>query len=157
MSGPPPAGGAAPAPEACGNPAPPESPEIRVVGFDHFVLRVADVERSLAWWCGRLGLAGVRVDEWRRGEVPFPSVRIDPHTIVDLMRRRPTDAPTDTRVLDHVCLVLAPGTDLAALAAAGDLDVHQGPVAGRFGARGNADSLYVRDPDGIVVELRVYD
>ena len=91
---------------------------LQVIGFDHFVLRVADVERSLAWWCGTLGLAGVRVDEWRRGEVPFPSVRIDDHTIVDLMLRRPADAPTDTRVLDHVCLVLAPGTDLSALAAA---------------------------------------
>ena len=129
---------------------------LQVIGFDHFVLRVTDVERSLAWWCGTLGLAGVRVDEWRRGEVPFPSVRIDDHTIVDLMLRRPADAPTDTRVLDHVCLVLAPGTDLSALAASGELAVHRGPIDGLFGAQGSATALYVRDPDGIVVELRVY-
>lgn len=129
---------------------------LRVIGFDHFVLRVTDVERSLAWWCGTLGLAGVRVDEWRRGEVPFASVRIDDRTIVDLMPRRPADAPTDTRVLDHVCLVLEPGTDLTALAESGEFTVHRGPVDGLFGAQGHATSLYVLDPDGIVVELRAY-
>ncbi len=129
---------------------------VRITGFDHLVLRVADVERSLAWYCGVLGLAPVRVDEWRRGEVPFPSVRIDEGTIVDLMVRRPADAATDTRVLDHLCLVVEAGTDLAALAASGAFEVDQGPVDGRFGARGLATSLYVRDPDGIVVELRTY-
>ncbi len=125
---------------------------VRVVGFDHLVLRVADVERSLAWYTGRLGLAGERVDEWRRGEAPFPSVRIDATTIIDLL----AGGPTGTNV-DHLCLVLAPGTDLDALAASGDLDVvGDGPVDGLFGAQGYARSLYVRDPDGTVVELRTY-
>ena len=49
---------------------------VRVTGFDHLVLRVADVERSLDFYCGTLGLAGDRVDAWRAGEVLFPSVRI---------------------------------------------------------------------------------
>ena len=48
------------------------------------MLRVADVERSLAFYCDTLGLEGERVEEWRRKEVPFPSVRITPTTIVDL-------------------------------------------------------------------------
>ncbi|MFI0791923.1 VOC family protein [Micromonospora rubida] len=51
---------------------------VRVTGFDHLVLTVADVERSLAFYCGTLGLEPVRVDRWRAGEAPFPSVRIDP-------------------------------------------------------------------------------
>ena len=125
---------------------------VRVVGFDHLVLRVADVERSLAWYTDRLGLAGERVDEWRRGEAPFPSVRVDATTIIDLL----AGEPTGTNV-DHLCLVLAPGTDLDALAASGDFDaVGDGPVDGLFGARGYARSLYVRDPDRTVVELRTY-
>ena len=125
---------------------------VRVVGFDHLVLRVADVERSLAWYTDRLGLAGERVDEWRRGEAPFPSVRVDATTIIDLL----AGEPTGTNV-DHLCLVLAPGTDLDALAASGDFDVvGDGPVDGLFGARGYARSLYVRDPDRAVVELRTY-
>jgi len=125
---------------------------VPVVGFDHLVLRVADVERSLAWYTGRLGLAGERVEEWRRGEVPFPSVRIDATTLLDLL----AGAPTGTNV-DHLCLVLAAGADLDRIAASGDFDVvGAGPVDGLFGAQGYARGLYVRDPDGTVVELRVY-
>jgi len=34
--------------------------------------------------CDELGLEPVRVDEWRNGDVLFPSVRVNPETIVDL-------------------------------------------------------------------------
>ncbi|MEV4480021.1 VOC family protein [Micromonospora coxensis] len=122
---------------------------LRVTGFDHLVLTVADVERSLAFYCGPLGLAPVRVDEWRAGRVPFPSVRIDSHTIVDLVRGTRGESN-----VDHFCLVVAP-LDWAEVIASGVFDVVEGPV-GRFGARGSATSVYVRDPDGNVVELRWY-
>jgi catechol 2,3-dioxygenase-like lactoylglutathione lyase family enzyme len=59
--------------------------ELRVTGLDHVVLNVADVERSLAFYCDELGLAPERVEEWRRGEILFPSVRVDAHTIIDLL------------------------------------------------------------------------
>ena len=50
--------------------------------------------------------------------------------------------------------MIAP-TDLATIAASGTLDVvGDGPADGLFGAEGFATSLYVRDPDGNVVELR---
>lgn len=122
---------------------------VRVTGFDHLVLTVADVERALAFYCGPLGLAPVRVDEWRAGEVPFPSVRVDAGTIIDLVHGRRGSAN-----VDHFCLVVAP-LDWHEVIAAGVFDVVEGPV-GRFGARGSATSLYVRDPDGNVVELRWY-
>ncbi len=124
-------------------------PVVHVTAFDHVVLRCADVERTLAWYLDRLGLAPVRVDEWRRGEAPFPSVRVSEHTIIDLIA-----GPTDDGRLDHLCLVVDP-VDLAAMAVSGEFDVVEGPV-GRFGARGDGTSLYVRDPDGLVVELRHY-
>jgi catechol 2,3-dioxygenase-like lactoylglutathione lyase family enzyme len=119
-----------------------------VVGFDHVVLRCADVETTLAWYVDRLGLAPVRVDEWRDGSAPFPSVRISDDTIIDLI-----PGATDDGRLDHLCVVIEP-TDLERLAAGG-FDVVDGPAA-RFGARGMGTSLYVRDPDGLVVELRHY-
>lgn len=122
---------------------------IEVEGFDHLVLNVADVERSLAWYRDELGLAPLRVDEWRRGEVPFPSVRVDAGTIIDIV-----GADRAGENVDHLCLVLAP-VDLGAVAASGRLDVVEGPVP-RWGARGVGTSLYVRDPDGNVVELRHY-
>ena len=41
--------------------------------------------RSLDWYTGQLGLAPVRVDEWRAGQCPFPSVRVSQETIIDLI------------------------------------------------------------------------
>jgi catechol 2,3-dioxygenase-like lactoylglutathione lyase family enzyme len=124
---------------------------VKVIGFDHLVLRTTDVERALAWYCDELGLEPVRVDEWRRGEILFPSVRVNADTIIDILEVERTGLN-----VDHLCLVVAP-TDLAALAASGRLDVvGDGPAERLFGARGEATSLYVRDPDGNVIELRHY-
>jgi catechol 2,3-dioxygenase-like lactoylglutathione lyase family enzyme len=119
----------------------------KVVGLDHVVFRCADIERSLSFYIDGLGLEGERVDDWRRGEAPFPSVRITPTTIIDLFGGAPDGAN-----VDHVCLVIEP-TDLDALAA-------RFPDARRadhlFGAQGYASSVYVHDPDGNTIELRCY-
>jgi catechol 2,3-dioxygenase-like lactoylglutathione lyase family enzyme len=117
--------------------------------MDHVVLNVVDVERSLAFYLDELGLEPVRVDEWRRGEVFFPSVRVDATTIIDLLATAPTG-----RNVDHLCLVVEP-TDLQAIKDSGRFDVVDGPDV-RFGAQGDGTSLYVRDPDGNTVELRHY-
>ena len=124
------------------------SARVRVTGLDHIVLRCSDVERSLAFYVGDLGLTPERVDEWRRGEVPFPSVRVPPTTLIDLF-----GADRDGVNMDHVCLVIEP-TDLDELAAA-----HPGSVKRDhlFGAQGYATSVYIHDPDGNTVELRSYD
>ena len=120
---------------------------VKVTGLDHIVLRCADVEVSLAFYCDELGLAPERVDEWRRGEVLFPSVRIDPTTVIDLF-----GAERDGRNLDHFCLVIEP-TDLDALAARFPGAVR---ADGLFGAQGFASSVYLEDPDGNTIELRSY-
>jgi catechol 2,3-dioxygenase-like lactoylglutathione lyase family enzyme len=125
------------------------SSTVTVTGVDHLVLNCADIETTLAWYMDRLGLDAVRVDEWRNGNVPFPSVRVNEHTIIDLISGDPGDGR-----LDHFCLVIAQ-TNLDELAASGDFEVLDGPSK-RFGARGDGTSLYVRDPDGTTVELRYY-
>jgi catechol 2,3-dioxygenase-like lactoylglutathione lyase family enzyme len=122
---------------------------VTVTEFDHLVLHCQDIETTLAWYGEHLGLAPVRLEEWRAGTVPFPSLRVNAHTIIDLL---PGDTP-DGR-LDHICLVVEP-LDLEALAASGRFEVLSGPGP-RYGARGDGTSLYVRDPDGLTVELRYY-
>ena len=121
---------------------------MKVIGIDHVVFRVADVERSLDFYLGTLGLEPVRVDEWRRGEVFFPSVRVSPEVLIDLF-----PAARDGENMNHFCLVIEP-TDLDALAA-------RFPGATRaddlFGAQGFASSVYIQDPDGNRVELRFYE
>lgn len=125
------------------------APAVTVTDFDHLVLRCADIETTLAWYTTELGLAPVRVDEWRAGNAPFPSVRVSATTILDLI----PGAADDGR-LDHLCLVVEP-CDLAAVAASGRFEVLDGPDK-RYGARGDGTSLYIRDPDGLTVELRHY-
>ena len=122
---------------------------VEVQGLDHIVFAVADARRSLAWYADHLGLEPLRVTEWEAGQSPFPSVRIDAATIIDLV-----EVPRSGVNVDHVCLVIEP-VDMDALAAADDLDVVEGPVP-RWGAQGWATSVYIRDPDGNVVELRHY-
>jgi catechol 2,3-dioxygenase-like lactoylglutathione lyase family enzyme len=121
-----------------------------VVGFDHLVLVVADVERSIAWYVDELGLAPERVDEWRAGAVFFPSVRISPTAVIDLV---PGEIGPGRGNVDHLCLVVS--DDVADIAASGRFEVVDGPDQ-RWGAQGTATSVYVKDPDGNVVELRRY-
>lgn len=120
-----------------------------VLGFDHLVLIVADVERTMAWYTDVLGLPSERLQEWRDQKVFFPSLRISPTALIDVLPGRTDDAKN----VDHFCLVV--NDDVAELAASGRFDVVDGPDT-RWGAQGDATSLYVRDPDGNVVELRRY-
>ncbi len=131
---------------------------MKVQAFDHIVLVCTDVERTLCWYLETLGLGAVRVDEWRRGEAPFPSVRVSEDTVIDLLARRDSEPGEPSELgagrLDHLCVVIEP-TDLDELVRSGRFDIVDGPGP-RFGARGIGTSLYVRDPDGTVVELRYY-
>ena len=122
---------------------------MRVVGFDHVVLNVADLERSLSFYCDDLGLTGERVGEWREGTAPFPSARVNATTVIDFVA-----APRTGENANHICLVIE-AIDFDALKATGRFDVVEGPAT-RWGARGNATSLYIHDPDGNTVELRYY-
>lgn len=125
-----------------------ESP-VRVIGLDHVVLKVRDPEVSVRWYTEVLGLVPERLEEWRDGQAPFVSVRIDATTIIDLLQGEP-----DGVNVDHVALVVA-DVDLHSLAASGLVDVVAGP-AGLWGAQGRGVGLYVKDPDGHVIELRTY-
>lgn len=123
---------------------------VTVRNLDHVVLQVADPEASVAWYTTHFGLKPLRLDEFRAGQVPFPSVQVSAGTIIDLDARTPR---TGTNVA-HFCLVVDE-TDLLALAESGEFDVAGGPFR-RWGALGEADLIYVRDPDGNVIELRHY-
>ena len=122
---------------------------MRVTGIDHVVFNVADVEKSVAWWRDLLGLEPVRLEEWRRGEVPFVSVRISPGTIIDLFTRERSGEN-----VNHIALQVE-DADLDEIATSGRFDVARGPLE-LFGAMGHGRGVYVRDPDGNEIELRTY-
>ena len=122
---------------------------MQVHELDHIVLNVSDVERSLAWYVGLLGLEPDRVDEWRDGKVPFPSVRLNPRQVIDLFAVESTGTN-----MNHFCLVVD-RSDVDAVVADARFEVLDGP-GHRWGARGDGWSVYVTDPDGNTVELRSY-
>jgi catechol 2,3-dioxygenase-like lactoylglutathione lyase family enzyme len=122
---------------------------MRVIGLDHVVLICRDVEASLAFYIEVLGLSSQDADKWREGQAFFPSVRVNESTILDLLPGEPNG-----KDVDHLCLVIEP-TDLEELAKRPGLDVVEGPVE-RGGALGQGWSIYVRDPDGHVLELKHY-
>ena len=135
---------------------------IRITALDHIVLNVGDIERALKFYTQVLGLQGERVDEFRARKVGFPSARINGDTIIDLF-------PIDNRVavktsetkaaanLNHFCLVVG-AEDFAGIVEyikTHGVGVHEGRVS-RWGARGQANSVYFFDPDGNEIEIRCY-
>ena len=135
---------------------------IKVTALDHIVLNVGDVDRSLEFYMGVLGLEGERVEEFRQGKVRFPSVRINADTIIDLF---PAAEPAGVRPaqdkregnLNHFCLVVG-NEDFAGIVdylQENRVVIKQGPVS-RWGARGRATSVYFSDPDGNEIEIRCY-
>src|SRR5262249_14409030 len=116
--------------------------------------RVRDLDRSLAFYQGLLGLSVEGIDDCRQGRRPFVSVRIG-ESLLDLVPDPSFDPALggEGRFL-HFCITL---DDLAeairVLREAGVPFLHDEPVA-RGGARGVGLSIYAQDPDGYVVELK---
>jgi glyoxylase I family protein len=136
--------------------------QIKVTELDHIVLNVSDVDRSLAFYIEVLGLTAERVNEFKAGAVGFPSVRINPDTIIDLFPNKDTDKGAvagEKREgnLNHFCMVVG-REDFSGIVdylKDNGVVVHAGPVS-RWGARGRATSVYFLDPDGNEIEIRCY-
>ena len=130
---------------------------MRITVADHTNWRVKDVERSLGFYRDVLGLEPFGLDEYERGEHPLVSLRVTPNFILHL-RPDPTFEASSTGGYDHLALVVE-GTNLDALAehltdAGVEIERRSENVVG---ARGLGGALYVRDPDGYLIELKLYD
>ncbi|HET7676021.1 MAG TPA: VOC family protein, partial [Gammaproteobacteria bacterium] len=129
--------------------------------LDHIVLNTADVEGLLAFYTGIVGLPAERLAQYRRGEAPFPSLRIGSDSLIDLFpprlwQRDDTPAVPGTR-LNHFCLTVS-REDWEALRQRLDssgVKIHRGPGTA-WGAHGDGTSIYFRDPEGNQVEARYY-
>ncbi|WP_329340421.1 VOC family protein [Streptomyces sp. NBC_00663] len=135
--------------------------------LDHVVLWVRDPVASADFYEKAVGMRPLRVTEFAAGKAPFPSVRLNDETILDLapkagadrMTMLPGAAESAGHPVNHICLAL-PSDDFDALRTR--LEERSVPVSEIFhdsyGARGAAPrSFYFRDPDGNVFEVRHYD
>jgi catechol 2,3-dioxygenase-like lactoylglutathione lyase family enzyme len=85
--------------------------------LDHVVLWVRDPLAAVDFYEKAVGMEAVRLAEFAAGEVPFPSVRVNDETILDLMplsfaermRMLPGSADSAGHPVNHVCLSLPRG------------------------------------------------
>lgn len=133
-----------------------EGPPITVLGLDHVVVRVADVSRALAFYEGVLGCKVERSIE----PLGLHQLRAG-HSLVDLVDLagplgKAGGAPpgSEGRNVDHFCLRIEPFDEPALRTWLTTHGVEPGDVGDRYGADGTGPSMYVRDPDGNVVELK---
>jgi catechol-2,3-dioxygenase len=129
--------------------------------MDHIVLNAEDVEALVEFYTQVVELAPERLDAFRKGEVPFPSVRLNADTVIDLAPKvmwqgaYPQEAVGRPN-LSHFCVTLTKTdwNNLRQRVATQQLAI-EGPVP-RWGARGNATSIYFHDPEGNEIEARYY-
>jgi glyoxylase I family protein len=129
---------------------------IRVREIDHVVLRVADLERAIAFYRDVLGCAVER----RQDEIGLVQLRAG-SSLIDLVPvagplGRAGGAPPgkEGRNLDHFCLRVDPFDEAAIRSSLRGHGIDAGPLALRYGAEGEGPSLYLNDPEGNVVELK---
>lgn len=131
-------------------------PPFRVLGLDHVVLRVADLPRSRAFYCGVLGAT---VERWQEGpgllQLRVGAAMIDLVPLDGELGREGGAPPgREGRNMHHFCLRIDPFEEAALRAHLLSHGVALGAVAQRYGAEGKGPSLYVTDPDGNLVELK---
>jgi catechol 2,3-dioxygenase-like lactoylglutathione lyase family enzyme len=120
------------------------------LGLDHVVFRVKDQIASQQFYVDVLGCTVDHVNE----RISLVHLRFGEHYI-DLLPATAAEPATVAGGVDHVCLSIR-CDDLGRVA--DELRrrgvVIEGDVAQRRGAYGTGPSIYIRDPDGHIVELK---
>lgn len=127
-----------------------------IVGIDHIVFNVEDMNTILNFYTKILGLRPERLEDFQKGNVKFPSLRINTDTVIDLF---PTTKPikTDTD-FNHFCLVIEK-EDFESFIdhlRKNGVTIENGPSQ-NWGAHGTGISIYFRDPEKRLIEVRYYD
>ena len=127
-------------------------PPTAVTCLDHLVLTVTDLDQTAGFYQRVLGMRPVTFGAGRRA-LEFGTSKINLHQAgqeITPHAARPVPGSAD------LCLITStpPGHVLAHLSAQ-HVPVEDGPVP-RTGARGPITSIYIRDPDGNLIEIASY-
>jgi catechol 2,3-dioxygenase-like lactoylglutathione lyase family enzyme len=122
---------------------------IAIDHLDHLVLTVASIERTCDFYVRALGM---RVETFAEGRVAlrFGRQKINLHEVGHEFSPRARFAVAGAA--DLCFLASTPLEDVEAHLARIGVDIEVGPVP-RMGATGTLISLYVRDPDGNLIEI----
>ena len=130
--------------------------------IDHIVLNMEDDEKMIDFYSKVLMFAPERLEEYRAGDVPFPSLRLNSDTIIDLFPKKMWQNNARSEQgwanLNHFCIALSKETWQALMSRikSSNVTIEEGPVP-RWGAHGTATSCYFRDPESNLIEARYYE
>ncbi len=120
-----------------------------IEGLDHLVLTVRDIEATLAFYRDGLGMRPVEFAGGRKA-LAFGAQKINLHRVgaeFEPKALKPTPGSAD------LCfLTLTPLDAVASHLKKHNISIEEGPVE-RSGAQGPIRSLYLRDPDGNLIEI----
>jgi len=122
---------------------------VKVSTIDHFVLTVRDVEATCRFYERVLGTQVVAFSEGRRA-LHFGRQKINLHQAGQEFAphaQRPVPGSADFCLLTD-----RPLAEVIAHITSCGVDIIEGPV-GRTGAAGPLESIYLRDPDGNLIEV----
>ena len=134
--------------------------DMEVVDIDHVALRVTDIESALEFYADTLDMEVLDSERYENDETPFVAV-VAGGRHVHLV-------PTEDEEIDvggeHVCFLLRSserdtGDEIDALIEKienAGYEVEDGEPYDRYGAYGYDPAVYVRDPDGRRVELKLH-
>lgn len=125
---------------------------MRIDRLDHLVLTVADIERTCDFYSRVLGFEVVTFGAGRKA-LAFGSQKINLH---QAGREFEPKALAPTPGSADLCLIAStPLEDVVRELEAAGIATEEGPVQ-RTGATGPIRSVYVRDPDGNLIEISNY-
>lgn len=128
----------------------------RILGIDHLVLRVKDLDTMLHFYCQVLGCPVAKTQP----KIGLYQVRAG-NALIDLVpvsgqlgQQGGAPPGTEGHNLDHFCLRIEPFDIDALQTHFASHQIKLGEVQSRFGAEGQGPSVYLNDPEGNVVELK---
>lgn len=122
---------------------------MKVSHLDHLVLTVSDLQVSIDFYCGVLGMELIEFSQGRKA-LKFGAQKINLH----LYQHEYTphaDLPTPGSA--DLCFIIEDKiTHIQKQLSEKDINIIEGPV-NRSGANGHLISIYLRDPDNNLIEL----
>ena len=130
---------------------------IKIVGLDHIVLRTTRMDEMLHFYSTVLGCPVERElsPDFGLVQLRAGSALIDLVAVDSKLGRAGGGPPTEgDNNMDHFCLQVESQPEQAISHYLASHGIETGPFERRYGAQGFGNSVYLRDPEGNIVELR---
>jgi catechol-2,3-dioxygenase len=130
-------------------------PPYATLALDHVVIRVEEMDRMIGFYRDVLGCeVAHRQEELGLVHLRAGAALIDLVWIGGRLGRGGAAPDRERPNLDHLCLAVSPWDEAALLRHLAEHGITPDPARSRYGAGGQAPSIYLQDPEGNGVEIR---